>query len=121
MNQPARIPDSAIASMLARLADCFVEDYGRPMSPRSISGFHHFLSSLSYHGHPTLAAESSGDIVATWRAGDETVSLKFLDQRRFHYALAIKRPDGVARPWGTADVFSFLAEYPEAQRIISNG
>ena len=102
-----------IAIKLTELGSLFFEDY-----ERTLKGLTAFLSVLHNPEVPSLAAESSGAIVATWRKGDRYASLRFLDETQFHYALAIKTPRGITRPWGTSDRSAFFSKQPHARELI---
>lgn len=107
-----------IAIKLTELGSLFFEDYERMLSAESVQGLTEFLSALPNPAVPSLAAESSGAIVATWRKGNRCASLKFLDETQFHYALAIETPQGITRPWGTSDRSAFFSKQPHAREII---
>lgn len=110
--------DRDLSRELNTLGTIFVEDYGRALDTSSVAGLRLFLIAHSWTTIPSLSADSTGRIVATWRAGAQSASLKFLDNNVFHYALAVETEQAKSRPWGTAGRFEFFVERPEARAIL---
>ena len=110
--------EAALSERLNELGTLFFEDYGHSLDPASVMGLRLFLLAHMWAAMPSLSADSLGRVVATWRLGSQSVSLKFLDNQQFHYAMAVETEAGKARPWGTAGRFEFFAKRPEARTLL---
>jgi hypothetical protein len=108
----------SLDARIQELLEAFWDDYGVQISRASLTGLRRFFQAAKSISAPTLGAESDALIVATWRAGDRYLSLKFIDEKRFHYALAVEAANTMVRPWGTSDSTAFLAEHPAALAIM---
>jgi hypothetical protein len=97
----------------------FLEDYGSEINAGSRAGLLRFIREHAVALRPSIGAEPSGHIVATWRDGPGCLSLRFVDAFRFHFALTEDEGPCPRRVWGTAHVLTFLGEHPRAKRIIT--
>ena len=110
----------AVQRELVSTEAAYYEDYGARLNAASWSGFECFMRYNPTVALPLLAAESTGQLVATWTGGDECLSLRFVDRYRFHYAITATSPQGLLRRWGTAHALTFFAEHPDAERLATS-
>jgi len=106
-----------MAVKLARLSEYFLEDYGRSLQPESVTDFLRFSRRYPALPPPQLSAESTGTLISVWKSADKTISLKFIGNCKFHYALAFKKAGRTLRPWGTFSLQAFFATYPSESAI----
>jgi hypothetical protein len=103
---------------LQKLKEFFFLDYGKELSGTSCYCFIELLASFKKPTLPSLSADPSGELIAVWKRGANSVSLKFLDSARFHYALALETSKGINRPWGTSSRHDFFAAFPSTKAFI---
>lgn len=99
---------------LMTLAAAFHEDYGRDLDRQSRSGLERFVEKVPMRSLPAIGAESTGQLVATWRHDDDVLSIQFLERLRFNFALTVQGPNGPLRRWGEAYALTFFEEQPLA-------
>lgn len=102
---------------LLKLAAAFHEDYRRDLDPNSRAGLDRFMRRQAMRVRPSIGAESSGQLIATWRVGDDVLSLQFLDRLRFNFAMTTHEVGGPVRLWGEAFALTFFDEFPTARRF----
>jgi len=110
----------AVQQELVALDAAFYDDYGVKLDASSRAGFLCFMRYSSGAAAPLLGAESTGHLIATWVAGEECLSVRFLDRYRLNYAVAANTEHGLQRRWGTAHALTFLDQVPEAKRLAFN-
>jgi hypothetical protein len=102
---------------LIALSAAFHEDYGCELDAGSRAGLERFVRKTPMVSRPSVGAESTGQVIATWRTADGVLSLQFLDRLRFNYALTTHGEAGTERCWGAAHALTFLDEQPLAVRF----
>lgn len=110
--------EAELDARLRELSDQMIEDHGCELDAQSLSGLRHFLRANNWVRDPDLTSDSHGHVVASWRKGDQSASLRFIDTDHFHYAMAVQTAEGGSRPWGTTSRMAFLSERPEARSIL---
>ena len=111
--------NDTIGRRLAELDSILHEDCGVGLDPSAKSAFIGFMRANPQLSVPSLTADSRGELVAVWRKGGESLSLKFFDATSFHYALAIQKDGKVVRPWGTSTAPELFVSHPETARIAA--
>jgi hypothetical protein len=101
--------------LLIRLEASYYDDFGSQLDSNSRAGVSRFMR---YHANktPLLGAESTGRVVATWRNGDECLTLQFLDRFRFNFSFVTAQK---GRRWGTAHALTFFDDFPEARHLVA--
>lgn len=113
--------DIRLNAELNALADSYAEDCGHALDTSSVVGLRLFLLTHQWADVPsTLSADADGRVVATWQAGRQSASLKFLDEDQFHYAMVVETSAGRVRPWGTTGRFQVLSTRPEIRSILGS-
>lgn len=111
--------NTAISSRLAELDNILYEDAGSGLSQEAKAAFITFMRANPRVSVPSLTADSGGELVAVWRRGGESMSLRFFEGTKFHYALAIRKDEKVVRPWGTTTAAELIVRHPEYARIAA--
>jgi hypothetical protein len=110
----------ALDKRIVQLASDFYDDHGRPLHSPSVAGFKALMRHILELPQPSLGAESSGSIVATWEGAGGCLSLRFLDKSHLHFAISRNGEAGRReRAWGEGHVETFFAEHPEAKTIVA--
>ena len=102
---------------LVTLAAAFHDDYGLDLNSLSRSGLERFVRRVPMRGTLSVGAESSGQLIATWRIGDDILSLQFVDHLRFDFAFTVDGPGGRQRHWGHGHALTFFDAQPLAARF----
>lgn len=102
---------------LVALNAAFYEDYGGELDSDSRAGLERFVRKTPMVSRPSVGAESTGQVIATWRTAEGVLSLKFLDRLHFNYALTTHGETGTERCWGAAHALTFFDEQPLALRF----
>jgi hypothetical protein len=110
---------SPFQQRLLLLQDAFYEDNLAALDASSKNGFECFFRYNVEARMPLLGAESTGNVVATWVRGSECLTLRFNSRYDFHFALTTQADGRVQRHWGMGHVLTFAANFPEAQRLLS--
>lgn len=124
---PSAISEAELVTAL-RLQKCrslvrdvnaaFYEDFGAGMNSQSVKGFLKLVKHFEPRGSQTLGADSTGRLVATWRSGEDALTLEFVTAFRFKYAITATKDGEVIRRWGTNYLPTFLAAEPLAARFL---
>lgn len=107
---------------LRELQSQYIDDYSKQISQMSIFALRALLASAVGLRRPLLSSEPSGHLIATWRKGTESVSLRLLSAVELHFAFG-----GTARLSGANDVprygrsvaATFFTESIEARQIAT--
>lgn len=114
---------TALQGRLLQLRTDFLEDFGRDMSGDSIEDLWTLMNSSPNLVRPSLTAEPSGNLIASWRKSPvESLSVRFMGASTLHYSLVVPAAAAGGNPerrWGEADVASFFRSEPTAQRFAT--
>lgn len=99
------------------LNSAFYGDHGRPLDADAWSGLSRFLKRTPMRVRPTMGAESTGRIIATWRMGQEALSLEFLDRFQLKFAVTAFMNGNLERRWGLGHAVSLFDQEPLAARF----
>lgn len=122
-NQLAAGVRAALQVRLLQLRTDFLDDFGRNISADSIEALWALMDSDPNLIRPSLTAEPSGSLIASWRKSPvESLSVRFVNANTLHYSLVVPATAGDGNPerrWGEADVASFLRAEPIARRLAT--
>ena len=104
--------------VFVELNSAFYADYGRALDAASWAGLSRFLKRTSMRVRPTMGAESTGRVIATWRIGDEALTLEFIDKFKLKFAVTAKSANALERRWGLGHAVSLLDAEPLAARFV---
>lgn len=111
----------AIIRRLSELAVSYHEDFGRPLDSHSIVATRSVALLAVEQGLrlPWLSAEPSGVLLATWKLGRESATIRLVNLRIAHFTMAMLAPDGqsIHRSWGAVDPRIFFKLNQHARRI----
>jgi len=110
---------SVIVGRVMELCTLYFEDYGRTLAAEGLRDFFIFTRKYSGLPVPNVSAEESGALISVWKDGSRSISLKFLGNAKFHYALAYKKANRTVRPWGTITLPEFFKRFPQGSSIAS--
>lgn len=110
---------AVIVGRVMELCTLFFEDYGRALEVEGLRDFFSFTQKYPSLPAPNVSAEESGALISVWKDGSRSISLKFLGNAKFHYALAYKKANRTVRPWGTITLPEFFKRFPEGSSIAS--
>jgi hypothetical protein len=111
----------ALDATLVAINSAFYSDYGRQIDARSSVGLARFVRYNTMITAPSIGADASGRLIATWRNGQEALSLLFTDRLTFTFALTTIGDQGLERSWGSGHALTFFAREPRANRFTTNG
>lgn len=94
------------------LSSAFYADYGQVLDAESWAGLSRFLKRTSMRVRPTMGAESNGRVIATWRIGDEALSLEFVDRFKLKFAVTANSAGARQRRWGLGHAVSLFETEP---------
>lgn len=115
--------DQALQASLNSLAVLYTDDFGGLLDQASVSGLSAYMRPFAWALAPTLAAEPSGKLVATWEREGSSLSIRFLNEHDFYYAMILTDRDRgqESRPWGKSRRESFFARHPLARTLMGMG
>ncbi|WP_457333156.1 hypothetical protein [Rhizobacter sp. P5_C2] len=99
------------------LSAAYYEDYGRPLDEDSWAGLIRFLIRTPMRVLPTMGAEASGRIIATWQIGNEALSLEFLDRFQLKFAVTASVDGALERRWGRGHAVALFDVEPLTARF----
>lgn len=102
---------------LAQLDGMFLEDFGFSLSQASRNDASAFLAVNFRFPEPVLSAEPNGAILATWRAGDQSLVIRFKGGNQVDFAVAFAADQRILRKWGASHFMGFFDIQPEAKRV----
>lgn len=109
-----------IEPRLRELQAQFIDDYDSQLQQSSIFALKVILASAPGIRRPTLSAEPSGHLIATWRNGTASLSLRLLSGAELHFAFGgtarTESADGEPR-FGSSLPATFFARSHEALLI----
>jgi hypothetical protein len=112
-------PASAFERDLVALSTAFFEDYGRRLDEKSALGLRRLLHSRTMAVRTSIAAESTGLIVATWRHNTDILTLRFRDDQMADYAVSVADvAGGRKRAAATLPVLSIFDLQPLAAAFV---
>ena len=105
---------------LRELQSQFIDDHDQEISRASIFALRSLLASIPGLRKPTLSAEPSGNLIATWRKGTDSLSVRLLHAVELHFAFGgtARGAGGNADPrYGRSAAATLFAESSEARQI----
>lgn len=115
------LAENSIEPRLRELQTQFLEDYSKEIRQASVFALRVLLASTRGLRKPILSAAPSGNLIATWRKGDSSLSLRLIGVMEVHFAYggAAAENEAVAHPYGTAKAATFFAESKEARELAT--
>jgi hypothetical protein len=111
------LEDDEFQRTLVELSTAFYGDYGRVLDADSVAGLRRFLKRSQMRVRPTVGAESTGRLIATWRAGDEALSLEFISRFDLRYAVTANENGNLRRSWGVGHSVTLFDAEPLTARF----
>lgn len=99
------------------LNSAFYADYQRVLNDDSWAGLSRFLKRTNMCVRPTVGAESNGRVIATWRIGDEALSLEFVDKFKLKFAVTVNVDGALHRRWGLGHAVALFEAEPLTARF----
>ena len=111
-----------IEPRLRQLQSQFIDDHGQEILQASIFALRALLASTPGLRKPLLSAEPSGRLIATWRRGTDSLSLRLMRAVEIHFAFGGAARSGrndTSPRYGRSTAATFFAESSEARQIAA--
>lgn len=117
LNEDPRLVE--LRNRLVAYEPLFFDDYGRSLDAGSKRGLERFLAAHGEIAVPSISAESTGLLVASWAKGMEAIVIRFLNRTNVNFALVLADGNHVSRPWGNGTCFDLFTRVPRALAIAT--